>query len=114
MIRVVRWWLLGAGVVTLGGCDTVPSGPGGFPAAPTSVTTFTGPEYDEITVVWPDVSGATSYNLYWGTTPALTRQNGTKVAGVSQQFAHSGLMPNTTYYYIVTAANTAGEGAAST
>jgi hypothetical protein len=90
-----------------------------IPAAPVGVSTVEGS--NTIILLWPIVPGATSYNVYWGMTPGLTPQNGTKVAGITLssccgftvQFVHSGLIGNTTYYYVVTGANDLGEGAAS-
>jgi hypothetical protein len=89
-----------------------------IPAAPASVSTLEGS--NTITVQWPIVAGATSYNVYWSTSPGVTPQTGTKVAGVTLvgsgftvKFVHSGLIGNTTYYYVVTGVNDLGEGAAS-
>jgi len=87
---------------------TAASGPGpNVPAAPTGVTA-TG-STNEVTVSWAAVTGATSYNLYWSLTTGVTTATGTKIAGVTSPFSHMGLAANTTYYYIVTALNSAGE-----
>ncbi|HJV37192.1 fibronectin type III domain-containing protein [Geomonas sp.] len=67
----------------------------------------------EVTLQWDGVSGATSYNLYWSTSPTLTKQTATKIAGVSSPYTHAGLTDDTTYYYFVTAVNGAYESSES-
>jgi fibronectin type III domain protein len=82
------------------------------PAAPTGVTAVGGA--NQATITWPAVSGAASYNVYWSTTAGVTTTSGTKVAGASSPYVKTGLSAGTTYYFIVTAANSVGESAAST
>jgi hypothetical protein len=119
MKRVLGRLLLGAAALALGGCDTStpPSDPGdqspAIPAMPLNVSAYPGPGVDQITVAWPAVSGATSYNVYWGTSSGVTTQNGIKVTVSANGFSHTGLTPNSTYYYVVAAVNNAGEGGAS-
>ena len=81
------------------------------PSAPTGVTATGGSK--QVTVSWSAVSGATSYNLYWSTTAGVTTASGTRIAGVTSPYIHTGRLDSTAYYYIVTAANSAGEGIAS-
>jgi fibronectin type 3 domain-containing protein len=81
------------------------------PAAPTGVTATGGTT--QVSVSWSAVSGATSYNIYYSTTSGVTKANGTKIAGVTSPYVQAGLTAGTTYYYIVTAVNSAGESAAS-
>jgi hypothetical protein len=83
-----------------------------IPAAPTGVSATGGTK--QATVSWTAVSGATTYNLYWSTTTGVTTANGTKISDIANPPAvHAGLTDSTTYFYIVTAVNGAGESAAS-
>ncbi len=81
------------------------------PAAPTGVTAVGGTT--QTTISWPVVTGADSYNVYWSATNGVTKTSGTKVAGVTSPYVKTGLSAGTTYYFIVTAANSVGESAAS-
>lgn len=82
-----------------------------IPAAPTGVTAAG--SAGQISIAWPAVSGATSYNIYYATAPGVTKNSGAKITNVSNPYLQTGLAAGTTYYYIVTAVNSAGEGAAS-
>lgn len=84
---------------------TVPAAPSGVVATPGNA---------QVTLSWTAVSGATSYDVYWSTSPGVTKSTGTKIPGVTSPYVHSGLANGTTYYYVVTALNAAGESAAST
>lgn len=80
--------------------------------APTNVNIV--PGLDSATVEWPAVSRATTYNIYWSTTPGVTTLTGNKIANVTSPFVHQNLTPGQIYYYIVTAENVgAGESPAS-
>jgi hypothetical protein len=81
------------------------------PAAPAGVTAT--PAGDEIIISWPEVAGATSYNIYWSLTPGVTTTNGTAIAVMTGPYTHTSQAVETTYYYIVTALNASGESAAS-
>ncbi len=81
------------------------------PAAPTAVTATAGNA--QVTVSWNAVSGATSYNLYWSTTPGVTPANGNRIIAATSAYLHTGLSNGTTYYYVVTALNANGESTAS-
>jgi predicted phage tail protein len=82
-----------------------------LPAAPSGVTTAGGA--NQVSISWAAVSGATSYNIYYATTSGVTKTSGSKVTNASSPYIQSGLAAGTTYYFIVTAVNSAGEGAAS-
>ncbi len=77
------------------------------PAAPAGVAATGGTQ--QVTVSWSTVSGATTYNLYWSTASGVTTANGNKISGVTSPAVHTELANNTTYFYIVTAKNSAGE-----
>jgi hypothetical protein len=86
------------------------SGPPG-PAAPADVNATAG--NGQVTIDWPDVSGATSYNLYWSTSAGVTKANGTQIAGVTSPYVHGDLANGTAYHYVLTAVNENGESADS-
>lgn len=90
---------------------TTPAATPTVPAAPTGVSATGGSK--QVSVSWPAVSGATSYNLYWSATTGVTTANGTKVTVATSPYAHTGRADSTAYYYIVTAVNVAGESTAS-
>jgi len=81
------------------------------PAAPAGLTAVGGT--GQATLSWTSVSNATSYNLYYATTAGVTTTSGTKIASVSTPYVQTGLAAGTTYHYVVTAVNSAGESAAS-
>jgi hypothetical protein len=81
-----------------------------IPAAPNGVSASGGG--NQITLSWSPVSGATSYNIYWSTT-AGTSNIGTKISGATTPYILTGLAAGTTYYYVVTTMNAAGESVAS-
>ena len=66
------------------------------PDAPGTVSAVSGDH--QVTVDWRDAIGATSYNLYWSTTPGVTKATGTKIEGATAPYAHTGLDNGTTYY----------------
>jgi hypothetical protein len=64
----------------------------------------------QVTIIWDGGTGATSYNIYWSTTPGVTKTAGTKISGINHSsYTHTGLTNGTTYYYIVTAQYPTGE-----
>ncbi len=108
--------LLCCALLVLAACGS--SGSGGTattndspPLAPSGITGIPGDGVIDIS--WNSVSGATGYNLYWSASTGVSKQNGTRIAGASRPYSLTGLTNGTTYYFIVTAENTAGESAAS-
>ena len=83
----------------------VPAVPAGFAAtASTSATVLS----------WTEVDLATSYNIYWSTSPGVSKSTGTKISGITQSpYRHGSLTPGTTYFYVITAVGAEGESAAS-
>lgn len=67
----------------------------------------------QATVSWDASDGATSYNLYYGTSATVSKATGTKVTGVTSPRILAGLSSGTTYYMIITAVSAAGESADS-
>jgi hypothetical protein len=84
-------------------------------AVPTGVQAVSGPAFGQVTISWTVVADATSYNIYWSTTPGVTTA-GTKITGVSSPYVHTNSgrnFPNP-YYYVVTAVSAGGESGTST
>jgi predicted phage tail protein len=82
------------------------------PSAPTGVTT-TVVSPTQVNVSWSAVTGAVSYNIYWSTTTGVTPATGTLIANATSPYSHTGRTASTTYFYVVTAVNAAGESAPS-
>jgi hypothetical protein len=92
----------GSSVSTTSTPRTVPSEPTSFSANASTL--------GQITLSWaaPSSNGGNSVSSY------VLRNGGTVLQNTSAtSYTHTGLSPNTTYSYTVTAANGAGEGAAS-
>ena len=80
------------------------------PAAPTGLTAIGGNA--QVALSWTASSGATSYKVKRATTSGGPYTTITNVTTTS--FTDTGLSNGTTYYYVVSALNAAGEGADST
>lgn len=91
--------------------SALPVAASALPASPSGVIATGGTK--QVTISWNPVSSATSYNVYYATTSGVTTATGTKIVNVTTPGVQTGLSDATTYYYIVTAVNSAGEGAAS-
>lgn len=83
-----------------------------IPATPADIHATGG--INQVTLAWNEVSGADSYNIYWSDKPGVTPANGTKISAAVNPYIHQGLSISQTYYYVVTAVNSAGESLAST
>jgi N-acetylneuraminic acid mutarotase len=81
------------------------------PGAPEGVSITAGD--GRVTLSWQAVTGAESYNVYWATAPGVTKTTGTRLAGVTSPYTHSGLSNGKAYYYVATALNADGESAES-
>lgn len=86
-------------------------GGGSAPAAPTGLTATAGDT--QVGLSWTASSGATSYNVYRGTTAGgqSTTPIATGITGMT--FTNTGLTNGTTYYYKVAAVNSSGTSAYS-
>jgi fibronectin type 3 domain-containing protein len=89
--------------------SATPQAPGVPPAAPTNLTATAGDT--QVSLTWSASSGATSYNV---------KRSGTSggpytqiAASTSTSYTDTALTNGTTYYYVVSAINSAGESANS-
>jgi fibronectin type 3 domain-containing protein len=77
------------------------------PSPPANVQASDGTYTDKVYITWNSVSGATSYNVYRATSSSGTK---TKLGSTtSTSYSDTSATPGTTYYYWVTAVNSAGE-----
>jgi fibronectin type 3 domain-containing protein len=85
-----------------------PATPVTIPSSPTSLTATAGS--GAVSLAWSAVTGATSYDIYQGTTAGS--ENPTPVAtGITgTTYTVANLANGTTYYFVVAAANSAGTG----
>jgi hypothetical protein len=67
----------------------------------------------QVSLSWSAVPGAASYNIYYETTTGVTKTSGAKITNAKSPHVQAGLAAVTTYYFIVTAVKSTGEGAAS-
>ncbi|MEO8806271.1 MAG: hypothetical protein ABI433_09320, partial [Burkholderiaceae bacterium] len=99
----------GEGPASAQSAGATPAVPVAVPASPTGLTATAG--NGQVTVRWTGVTGAASYNIYRSTSQG---SQGAKVGSSSTtSYLDSTAANGTTYYYVVTASNVAGEGAAS-
>lgn len=63
----------------------------------------------QVKLAWDSVPGARSYNIYWSTSPKVTKDNGKKIPNVTNPYLFKGIRKATTYYFVVTAVNEQGE-----
>lgn len=67
----------------------------------------------ENTLTWSRVANADHYTVYWSTSANVSTNDNVLIPENARQLTHTGLDPNTTYYYIVTASANGEEGAPS-
>lgn len=82
-----------------------------LPAAPTGISASDGEYTNGVAISWTGSSGATSYNLYRSTN--LTRPSTPLKTGVTSPCADMTTIPGITYYYWVSAVNSAGSNYSS-
>jgi hypothetical protein len=81
------------------------------PATPTGLNATAGDT--QVSLTWNSSPGATSYNVYRSLTPGGEGAIPYKTSLTTTQFTDTGLTDGTTYYYKVTAVNSAGESSPS-
>jgi hypothetical protein len=67
----------------------------------------------KVTLAWDDVANASSYHIYYSEAPGVTKQNGKKIADVSNPHTIKGLTRGKVYYFVITAARKNRESEAS-
>ena len=62
-----------------------------------------------VTLLWNDIPGATSYNVYMSGVPGITKLRGDKISNVTNPKKIRQLEPGETYYFVVTVVDEHGE-----
>ena len=75
--------------------DTPPAVPQSFKAVASG---------KQVTLTWATEEGVT-YDIFFSTTAGFELEDGMKISNVMSPHTHTGLMDNTTYYYLLTAVN---------
>ncbi len=84
-----------------------------IPSAPTGVTAVYQSAHSWNYISWNACAGATSYKVYWGTSPGITKSSSSLTPTTTTDYGHSGVQSGYTYYYRITASNSAGESGLS-
>jgi fibronectin type 3 domain-containing protein len=87
------------------------SNPTSPPAAPTNLSAASG--NGQVTLTWTASSGATSYNIYRATTSGGEGSTPIVTGVTNASYTNTGLTNGTTYFFQVTAVNSAGESGKS-
>jgi hypothetical protein len=67
----------------------------------------------QVTIAFDAVLGATSYDLYVGSAPGVTPQNGIRIAGVTSPYVRTGLTDGQALYAVAVARGSSGASAPS-
>jgi hypothetical protein len=95
-------WPLGA-MILLSGCNQTAKN---IPLANTYVS-------GAATLMWNEIPGAISYNVYVSKSPGVTKLNNYKIRNVTNPFKVEKLEVGKTYYFVVTVVNESGESIVS-
>jgi len=87
--------------VTVPSLITIPSAPAGISGVYQSSNSW---NY----ITWNSVAGATTYKVYWSTSPGVTTSSSFLSSTSTTDYGHSGVQGGYTYYYRVQAINSAG------
>lgn len=72
------------------------------------------PGNGQVSLSWPAATNAAAYNVYYSTSPAVSRATGNRIAQVTgTSYIQTGLANDTVYYFVVTSVNSGGESAES-
>jgi outer membrane protein OmpA-like peptidoglycan-associated protein len=63
----------------------------------------------KVTLLWNEIPGAASYNVYMSDSPGVTKTSGDKITNVTNPVKITQLKPGKTYYFVVTVVNGSGE-----
>jgi outer membrane protein OmpA-like peptidoglycan-associated protein len=91
-------WSLWA-IMSLSGCNQITKN---IPSAST-------PKSGKVTLLWNEIPGSTSYNIYMSKSPGVTRLSGSKINSATNSLLINQLEPGETYYFVVTVVNEQGE-----
>ena len=80
----------------------------GAPATPQNFDAM--PSDGQVTLTWIQIPGVT-YNLFYSTSAEFGLENGTEISPVTPPYVHEGLTNDISYYYLLTAHNSAGASA---
>jgi hypothetical protein len=80
-------------------------------AAPVNVIATPGD--GQVTISWNASAGATSYNIYYGTTSGNLKASGLRITGAASPWVISGLSNGVLFNFVVTAVNSAVESTES-
>jgi len=66
--------------------------------------------FQQVSLAWDNVSGATSYTLYWDNSTGVSSSSTDNTSVSTNSYTHSSLSGGATYYYKVAAVNSSGTG----
>ncbi len=103
-----------AAALAASGCSSSSSNtpPANPPAAPAQLVVSA--QANQVLLQWTPVAGATTYSIYYATSPGVKHGTGTAITGVrTPPRAVAGLTNGTAYYFVVTAVGPGGESVES-